>query len=137
MSAITHATRFVLLLFLFLPGFAQAEGDGYVEYIELQPPFIANYGGPGPLKFMKAEVSIKVTSAENEANIKHHLAPLRHELVMLLSNQTSDTVTSAAGREQVRQKALEKLRQVMVGEFGESGYDMISDLLFTSLVTQD
>ncbi len=139
MSAITHATRLFLLFFLLLPGLAQAEeaNGAYVEYIELQPPFIANYGGPGPLKYLKAEVSIKVTSVESEVNIKFHMAPLRHELVMLLSRQTRDTVSTAAGREQVRQKAQEKLRQVMVGEFGETGYDMINDLLFTSFVTQE
>lgn len=116
---------------------AEDAANRYVEYVEMNPPFIANYGGPGPLKYVKAEVSIKVVSRDGEVNTKHHQAQIRNAIVMLLSSQTDDTVATAAGRERIRIQALEAVRQIMVKEYGETGYDMIGDLLFTSFVIQN
>jgi len=119
---------------------AFADGDGgsrYVEYVELNPPFVANYGGPGPLKYVKAEVSIKVVSRDGEVGVKLHQPQIRNSIVMLLSEQTDDTVSTAAGREQLRIKTLEAVRQIMVQELGEKGYEVIGDLLFTSFVVQN
>ncbi len=125
-----------LLLVSALPVLAQQGGGAYVEYIELQPPFITNYGGPGPLKYLKAEVSIKVTSREAEAKVKLHQPNIRNNLVFLLSRQNDDSVNSAAGREQIRRQALEAVREILVEEYGQQGYEMVGDLLFTSFVVQ-
>ncbi|WP_210397228.1 flagellar basal body-associated FliL family protein [Motiliproteus sediminis] len=137
-----RALQHLFLTLALLTGAAQALAaesapDRYVEYVELNPPFIANYGGPGPLKYVKAEVSIKVVSRDGEVNTKHHQAQIRNAIVMLLSSQTDDTVSTAAGRERIRIQALEAVRQIMVQEYGETGYDMIGDLLFTSFVIQN
>lgn len=131
--------RWLLALMLVLPiaAGAQEADSNFVEYVELQPPFITNYGGPGPLKYLKAEVSLKVTSREGEANVKLHTPPIRNALVLLLSKQTDDTVNSAAGREQIRRQALEAIRQILVEEYGQAGYQMVGDLLFTSFVVQN
>ncbi len=132
---------FALILVLLLPLslFAAEEesGGNYVEYIELQPPFITNYGGVGPLKYLKAEVSIRVKSREGEANLKHHQAHIRNNLVMLFSRQTEESISSQAGREKLRLEAMESIRQIMVSEYGEKGFNMLDDLLFTSFVTQN
>ena len=127
------------LALLFGASAAVAEGSDasrYVEYVELNPPFVANYGGPGPLKYVKAEVSIKAVSRDGEVAVKLHQPQIRNAIVMLLSEQTDDTVSTAAGREQLRIKALEAVRQILVQEMGEKGYDMVGDLLFTSFVVQ-
>jgi flagellar FliL protein len=127
-----------LLLGLLMALTVQAEGDNdYVEYIELKPPFLANYGGPGPLKYLKAEVSVKVISREAEVAIKHHRAHIRNNLVLLLSRQTDHDIGSAVGREQLRQLALEEVRQVLVSEEGPEVYEAVADLLFTRFVIQN
>ncbi|MEH6824291.1 MAG: flagellar basal body-associated FliL family protein [Motiliproteus sp.] len=129
----------LILLTLFLPlSLLRAEAEsGYVQYIELQPPFITNYGGVGPLKYLKAEVSIRVESSDAEAKIKHNQAHIRNNLVMLFSRQTEETVSSPAGRETLRLEAMESIRQIMVSEYGEEGFSMLGDLLFTSFVIQN
>lgn len=129
----------LLLCLLPLTGFSEdgEQPSDYIEYIELQPPFITNYGGVGPLKYLKAEISIRVTSSEAEANIKHHTPHIRNNLVMLFSRQTDESLSTAAGREKLRLEAIESIRQIMVSEYGENGFSMLDDLLFTSFVTQN
>lgn len=128
----------LLLLTLLLAGPLQAaDGEGdYTAYVELNPAFVANYGGPGPLKYVKAEVSIKVGSDKAEGRVKHHEARFRNAILMLLSEQTDESLGSAEGREGLRLKALEAVRQIMVHEYGQEGYNQIEDLIFTSFVTQ-
>ncbi len=111
--------------------------SGGSEYVEMQPPFIVTFGGPGPLKYLKTEVTLIVPEGDAEGKVKLHKPAIRNSLVMLLSRQMSENVNSAAGRDQVRLQALEELRQIMVEEYGNSGYEMIRDLLFTSFVVQE
>ncbi len=132
----TYLVTFWLLLGASL-SYAQTTANGGSEYIELQPPFIVTYGGPGPLKYLKTEVTLIVPSVEAEVKVKKHTPPIRNSLVMLLSRQRSENVSSTEGRDQIRLQALEDLRQVMIGEYGDSGYDLIKDLLFTSFVVQE
>ncbi len=125
------------LALVWLPSVQAEEEVSYVEYIDMDPPFVANFGGPGPLKYIKAEVSVKVKSRKAEDEVKLHTPQIRHSLVMLLSNQTDESVNNAAGREKLRQQALEVARQILLEENGEEGYDMVADLLFTSFVVQN
>ncbi len=131
----------LLLTCLVLPFSAHAEDpaptSGGSEYVELNPAFIVTYGGPGGLKYLKTAVTLIVPAGKAEGNVSLHTPPIRNSLVMLLSNQTSESVATAAGRDQLRQQALESIRQIMVGEYGEAGYKMVKDLLFTSFVVQE
>ncbi|MFT6917208.1 MAG: flagellar FliL protein [Motiliproteus sp.] len=135
-----HGTRTLFSLLLILLPFSllsAAEDSGHVEYIELKPPFVTNYGGVGPLKYLKAEVSIRVESDEAATKIKHNQAHIRNNLVMLFSSQTDETLSSPAGREKLRLEAIESIRQILVSEYGEEGFKMLGDLLFTSFVIQN
>lgn len=119
---------------------AQEEGSGNTGgsvYIEMNPAFIATFGGPGPLKYVKTEITLIASEGPAEANIKLHKPALRHTVVMLLSKQKSEDFSSAIGRDAVREKLLESLREVMVEEYDNEGYDMIKNLLFTSFVVQE
>ena len=129
----------ICLLALPTAGYSQdAEpAKGGSEYVELQPPFIVTFGGPGPLKYLKTEVTLIVPAGAAEGKVKLHKPPIRNSLVLLLSRQTSENVASAAGRDHIRLEALEELRQIMVEEYGKEGYEMIKDLLFTSFVVQE
>ena len=133
--------RIWLLILCLAAPFSYAENpaptSGGSEYVELNPAFIVTFGGPGPLKYLKTEVTLIVPEGEAETFVKLHTPPIRNSLVMLLSKQVSEDVASAAGRDQLRLQALEGVRQVLVGEYGESGYQMVKDLLFTSFVVQE
>ena len=111
---------------------AVEEADG-VRYIELTPAFVTNYGGPGPLKYIKTEVSLRVDSQEAYRLVRHHMPSLRYALIKVLTQQTEETVSSMEGKEQIRMQALADLQAVMKAEEDNAS---IEDVLFSSFFLQ-
>ena len=99
---------------------------GVVRYVELKPTFVANFGisDTGALKYVRADVTVRVSNKDAEFATRYHLAALRNRIVLLLSRQDESTVASAAGRE---------LREVLEAEEGDAHID---DLMFTNFVVQ-
>lgn len=103
------------------------------QYVELKPSIVANFGGVGPIRFVKADLAVRVDGGEAMATVEHHAPQLRHQLVMLLSDQKDGALGSMEGKEALRQQALMALREVMEKEVGQP---VVEDLLFNSLVVQ-
>jgi|GEM_PF-155304 len=117
-----------------------AEGDveaigGVVRYVELTPTFIANFGvsDSGHLRYVKADVTVRVSNKEAEYAARYHLPALRNSLVLLLSRQDESTVSSSRGRETIKAQALVELREILQAEEGEP---FIDDVLFTNFIVQ-
>lgn len=129
---------FLLSSFLSVPLFAEdgEEGAGpTVQYHNLEPAFVANFGGNEgkKLKFLKAGVSLRASSGSAVNEVVIHDALVRHQIVMLLSRQSEETLASAKGQEEVRRAALKAVQEALEEETGD---EQIDDLLFTSFVVQ-
>lgn len=115
------------------------EGDSAspsdAQYHNLSPSFVANFGtgSLNKLKFVKADVSVRATNTAAITEVMNHDALVRHQIVMLLSRQTKDTLSSPAGQEAVRLEALSIVQAALKTETGNS---QIEDLFFTSFVVQ-
>lgn len=120
---------------------AEAEGEakekpvGENLYVPLEPSFVTNFGDAngGRLKFVKADVSLKVTDPQGVTVARYHLPALRNVLVLLLSSQDEASVSTSEGREALRAEALVKLRDILAQEEGEP---YIEDVLFTNFIVQ-
>ncbi len=133
----------VVLGFAFISCAVQAEKaegspepiGGVVRYIELKPTFVTNFGASdsGHLRYVKADITVRVSNKNAEYAARYHLPALRDKLVLLLSRQDESTVASAAGRETIKAEAIKELREVLRREEGE---DYIEDLMFTNFVVQ-
>ncbi|MCZ6853137.1 MAG: flagellar basal body-associated FliL family protein [Gammaproteobacteria bacterium] len=112
---------------------AQESAD--VRYVPLQPAFIANFGvtEQGHLKYVKTEISIRVSTQDAEMAARYHLPALRNSLVLLLSRQDEVTVSTGSGREAILEEALVELRAILKAEEGQS---YIDDIMFTNFVVQ-
>lgn len=110
-----------------------APGSIKATYMRLEPPIIANYGiEQGRLRFVKIDITLRVEIG-GENPVVHHMPALRHELVMLISRQTTESIGSVEGKELMRQEALEAVRNVLIAEEGDQ---KVADLLFNSFVVQ-
>jgi len=123
----------ILLLLLLLPCvvFAQ-EGDGeekmaQAAYYELSPSIVVNVKGRA--RYMRCDVQLMTRDQARLQDIVLHAPALRHELLLLFSDQKGDSIKSSKGKEQLRKKALEALQGVMK-QFVEA--KSIDDLFFTS-----
>ncbi len=134
----------LLLVLLASPAVAEeagAGGDtpepigGVVRYVNLTPTFVTNYGvsDTGRLRYIKADVTVRVANKEAEYATRYHLPALRNRLVLLLSRQDDSTISSSSGRETIKAEALQELREVLEEEEGEPH---IEDLMFTNFVVQ-
>ncbi len=120
---------------------AEGEGEvpeaigGVVRYVELKPTFVTNYGisDNGRLRYIKADVTVRVSNKDAEYAARYHLPALRNTLVMLLSRQDESTVSSASGRETIKAEALAEVREILQAEEGDP---FIEDLMFTNFVVQ-
>ena len=67
------------------------------------------------------------------AAVTQHMPALRHQLIMMLSGQSIDTLQSTEARETLRTDALAAVQQIIQDEAGVAG---VTDLLFTSFIVQ-
>ena len=105
------------------------------RYLELKPSFVTNFGDAATkkIKFVKADVSLQVFSDEALQVVMAHDALIRHQVVMLLSKQTEETMAVMDGQEKLRVQILEQVRAALKQETGK---EQVDDLLFTTFVIQ-
>lgn len=140
MSRALHPLLFSLLFLLTLTAQASSakkeEGEAAAtsQYIDIKPALVTNYGGPGPIHFIKAEIALRVSKEpEAQVQVAHHMPRIRHELVMLFTRQTEDNVTTMQGKEQLRADALAAVQKIFKDE---NSKPMVEDLLFNNFIIQ-
>lgn len=109
--------------------------SAYTDYVEMKPSFVTHVGEPSEkLKYLKADVTLRVDTETAAGAIKTHMPRLRHELVMLLGEQTDlETLSSSDGQQALREQARERMNQVLTDQ--QTG-ETIVDVLFTTFVIQ-
>lgn len=118
-----------------LPLFAVAqEEEGDRVFIEIMPSFVTNYERGARLKYLKANIALQVNS-EGEQVVRHHLPYLKNSLVLLLSSQAEENLTSTMGREVLRQQALDEVKRAMA-QLEKGGDMLVSELYFTDFIVQ-
>lgn len=154
-----HKTRLALLLITALAsGAAFASGGGgesgggvatgKVNYFPIDPAFVVNIQDNDSLRFMQIGLNLMTMDAEVVEAVKKHMAPIRHELVMLFSSRDINEVLTAQAREKLRQEALVKIQGVLEhyadipatkkvkSEDGKEHPSSVQEVLFTSFVIQ-
>jgi len=133
---------------------AAATGGGSFEagkanYFNIDKPFVVNIrDGAGGLRFMQIGINLMTMDAAVVTAVEKHLAPIKHELIMLFSQQQFKKVTSRGAREQLRKNALAQVQSVLQeyaniapdkklkNEDGEQYLSSVQDLFFTNFIIQ-
>lgn len=146
MNRSTRLTAAVLLMAL-IPGvsFAKSEEpeaeaeeskDGKkkakIIYVELDPSFVTNFTDD-KIRYLRTDVSVKVSSEKTKAAIRDHLFAIRHHMVMLLNRQTEQDLRSVEGRLQLQKDAASEMIAVLESEHTATDVD---EVLFTSFVIE-
>jgi flagellar protein FliL len=110
-------------------------GRGSSLYVSLGPSFVTNYDGGGRLKYLKADVTLRVRPPA-EVALERHLPYIRNRLVLLFSQQLEEDLTSTDGKEALRAQALKEVRDALdlLDRPGLSAN--ITELYFTAYVLQ-
>lgn len=121
----------LLLIQLSLPAHAEEEEADAVKappaYFHLKPSIVSNLNG-GP-RYLRAEVQILATDAEVIPDLETHAPALRHEFLMLLTEQDGKALKTPEGKEQLRKAAIAAFQKVMQEMTGK---EAVKDLFFTA-----
>lgn len=125
----------VLLIALIVPLRSLAgEEDSTVQqsiYVAIEPALVTNYGGPGRLRYMSVDVSLRVSGIEGEERVKHHMPYIKDAILNLFAIQTNATLDTAKGKETLRKETFEAVESILLEEKEKS---LLEDILFTSFV---
>jgi len=104
------------------------------KYINLDPPFVVNFEAQAAVRFLQVTVGIMTRDIKTEALIKENDPRVRNDMLMILSGQNYDSVSSNEGKEALRGKCLEAIRTIVKEMGGEA--EKVEALYFTSFVMQ-
>lgn len=100
-------------------------------YVAIEPAIVTNYGGPGRLRYMSVEVSLRVSGIPGEESVKRHMPLVKDALLNLFAIQTNDSIGTAEGKEALRVTSYDQVTALLAEEDKES---LLEDLLFTGFV---
>lgn len=123
---------FCLVLLAKSTGVAAQQPD-YLNYIELKS-FVTNFGSnTGPMRFMKAEVTLQLAENGSHSDVSNHIPQIRNDLVFLFNEQQESDLATIEAQAILAQRALIVVQTLMIEE---TGRPQVNDLFFTSLVIQ-
>lgn len=129
-----YIKRILCMWVLLLAPLSGVQAEGYLNYVELQP-FVTNFGEvpSGPLRFLKADVTLHMAEGGSRIDIEKHKAQIRNDLIFLFKSQKESDLATVEAQTLLAQRALRIVQEAMVEE---TGHPHVDDLFFTSLVIQ-
>ncbi len=115
--------------------FAQEDANtSNTMYLEMNPSFVLNYGGGGKLKYLRTDITLRLSKEGTLIDdINLHMPILRHAVIMFLSKQNEERIRDGSQRETIRLELLQELRAALADITNTDG---IKDLLFTTFFIQ-
>jgi flagellar FliL protein len=110
--------------------FGQDEARKNYAYFSLEPDIVTNYLGSSARKlgFVRVTIELMLEDSDFLEAAEHHSPLLRAATIEVFGSQTAEKVKSLTGREDIRRRCLEKLKELMLKE---TGSEMVKDVIFT------
>lgn len=115
-------------------GHKEAEHKLPAAYLKFDPPFVVNFENRGQMRFLQVSVEVMTRDPATAELIRLHDPKLRNDLLMLLGNQSYETISTREGKEKLRAEALQVVHDVITAEGGKP--ENVEQLYFTSFVMQ-
>lgn len=116
-----------------LPEAAPQNPDQPPIYVDLDPPVTVALERDGSVGYLQAKMDFLVRDPKAEEAIRTHTPAIRNALVFLFSSQKYEDLRTEEGKEQLRRRTLEVVRETMKQLAGNVH---IEDVFFTSLIMQ-
>ena len=110
-----------------------AGGGGSNPYFEITTPFVVNLADKSGMAFLQVNAQLKVTKEELKSHLTTHMPAIQHTVMMVLSEQTSETVRSVAGKQHLRETTLKEIQSVLTEKVGDP---VIEEVYFTGFIIQ-
>lgn len=129
--AIKQIITALILILASVSPFVQAQDtvSENVGYYGFEPDIITNYVSVNQKKigFVRVTVELMVEDVSYVSIVEHHSPLLRDAIINILVRQPEQKIKSMTGREEIRVLILDKLRELMKKETGQT---LIRDMFF-------
>lgn len=113
---------------------AQKTDDMIPGYVSLGDPMVLNLSNNNrKLTFLQIKADILVKNDDAKEVVKSHIPAIRHQLIVLLSEQSALAMKTPAKREQIRQQATTEIRDMLEKMANNKDID---EVLFSSFLVQ-
>ena len=113
---------------------AAVKPQGPPIYLALDPAFVVNFQANQLVRFLQISVQVMSHDQKTLDLLKANDPVVRNSLLMLFGNQQYATISTTAGKEQLRVDALAAIRKVVAQAGGDP--KKIEAVYFTSFVMQ-
>ncbi|MDH5181710.1 MAG: flagellar basal body-associated FliL family protein [Gammaproteobacteria bacterium] len=112
----------------------EAEQIKEAFYLPLGPEFIVNFSDGQPVNYMQITITIMSHYQQYIDVATANLPRIRHEIVILLSNQQYSELRTRDGKEKLRKAILDKLRTIVISP--NPNANSIEAVYFTDFIMQ-
>jgi len=125
----------LLLLFVYTTSFAADEDtpEKKPSYVSLGEAMVLNLSNNKKLSFLQLKADVLVSSDDAQEIVQANIPAIRHQLIVLLSEQSAIDMRTPVKREEVRQLATAQVRSLI--EEMTANKD-IEEVLFTVFLVQ-
>ena len=102
-------------------------------YLPLEPPLVVNFNRQGRVGYLQAGLQLMAREQPVIDAAQANMPMIRNSLLMLLSSQSYEELSSREGKEQLREKTLDEVNSVL-DQVGAPGH--IEAVYFTAFVMQ-
>ena len=113
---------------------AQHKPSGPALYLALDPAFVVNFQADQLVRFLQVSVEVMSRDPQTLQVLKDNDPVLRNDLLILFADQKYVTLSSPAGKEQLRANALAVIRKDLAQAGGDP--NKVEAVYFTSFVMQ-
>lgn len=104
-------------------------------YLPLNPPFVVNFTHEGTLRYLQAELEVMYHEESLIDRVTANMPAIRNALILLLSDQEFEKLSSRSGKEQLRREMLATVNDVILTE-EEAELDIIGEVYITNYIMQ-
>lgn len=106
-----------------------ASAEANYGYYGFEPDIITNYiNNKKKFGYIRVTVELMLSDVDNLEVVEHHSPLLRDAIVEILTKESEEKIKSLTGREEIRRKCLDKLKELLKQETGQ---EVIKDIFFT------
>lgn len=102
-------------------------------YLEIRPPFVVTLIANEKSYFLQVETALLTYKQENFDALEKNQPAIKAALVDLYSEQNIDLIKTKEGKDQLKERALEAVKDVMLNAYGE---EAVEGIYFTKFVIQ-
>ncbi len=102
-------------------------------YFSIKPPLVVNFQHPTQARFLQIGIDVMARDPHVIEAVKANMPAIRNRLIILLSAQSYDQISTPAGKEKLRKEVLASINE----ELHKAGvHGKVADVYFTNFVMQ-